>query len=195
MSSAGSSDGEFDFAEVAAPSDGEEAADDESLSSALKLLAIPAAAEAAPADAQPGGAPGARAADGRLEARARRRQRLAGRQRVSAGGARVLTGAARAPRCAAQVLDDFVRNFLRDAGLSRTLEQFETEWYEVRRRARPAARNAAPTLMHAPCAARCFGHAAAGRLRAGTGPVRAQPGAGGGHQGACACARARWRTG
>ncbi len=36
---------------------------------------------------------------------------------------------------AAQVLDDFVRNFLREAGLSRTLEQFETEWYEVRARA------------------------------------------------------------
>ena len=29
------------------------------------------------------------------------------------------------------MLDDFVRNFLREAGLGRTLEQFETEWYEV----------------------------------------------------------------
>ena len=37
------------------------------------------------------------------------------------------------------MLDDFVRNFLREAGLSSTLEQFETEWYEVSQRAAPVA--------------------------------------------------------
>ena len=48
MSDAGSSDDEdFDFKEVAAPSDGDEAVDEESLSSALKLLSGPSAAEVA----------------------------------------------------------------------------------------------------------------------------------------------------
>ena len=28
--------------------------------------------------------------------------------------------------------EDFVRNFLRNAGLQRTAEAFEMEWYEVR---------------------------------------------------------------
>lgn len=29
------------------------------------------------------------------------------------------------------MMDDFVRNFLNRAGMMRTLEVFETEWYEV----------------------------------------------------------------
>jgi hypothetical protein len=71
----GSSDEEFEFQEVAAPSDGEETVDDESLSSALRLLNTPSAGEAAQADAaagQPGGAaaaPEARDVAGRLEVR------------------------------------------------------------------------------------------------------------------------------
>jgi hypothetical protein len=52
-----------------------------------------------------------------------------------------LTRARARSRAPPQVLDDFVRNFLRDAGLTHTLEQFETEWYEVRR---PGARRAQP---------------------------------------------------
>jgi len=53
-------------------------------------------------------------------------------------------------RRAAQVLDDFVRNFLREAGLGRTLEQFETEWHEVSQRRTPA-----PRALHAnPCSVR-----------------------------------------
>ena len=74
--------------------------------------------------------------NGRLEVRARAALRRAPRP----APARVLTGVWRAT----QVLDDFVRNFLREAGLGRTLEQFETEWYEVsRREARSASAVAA----------------------------------------------------
>jgi hypothetical protein len=72
----GSSDEEFEFQEVAAPSDGEETVDDESLSSALRLLNTPSAGEAAQAGAaaagQAGGAaaaPEARDVAGRLEVR------------------------------------------------------------------------------------------------------------------------------
>jgi hypothetical protein len=74
MSAAGSSDDEeFDFKEVAAPSDGDEAVDEESLSSALKLLSGPSAAEVAEEQAEQAAAAASAAAprdaNGRLEVR------------------------------------------------------------------------------------------------------------------------------
>ena len=76
MSAAGSSDDEeFDFKEVAAPSDGDEAVDEESLSSALKLLSGPSAAEVAEEQAEQAAAAASAAAprdpNGRLEVCAR----------------------------------------------------------------------------------------------------------------------------
>lgn len=53
---------------------------------------------------------------------------------------------------ALQVPEDYVRNFLRNAGLQRTLEQFETEWYEVRGQyadAGSAQRSVTPTCARA----------------------------------------------
>jgi len=140
MSAAGSSDDEeFDFKEVAAPSDGDEAVDEESLSSALKLLSGPSAAEVAEEQAEQAAAAASAAAprdpNGRLEVRARTALQRAPRS----APLRVLTGVWRAM----QVLDDFVRNFLREAGLGRTLEQFETEWYEVSQREAHSAHAAA----------------------------------------------------
>ena len=94
MSDAGSSDDEdFDFKEVAAPSDGDEAVDEESLSSALKLLSGPSAAEVAEEQAEQAAAAASAAAprdaNGRVEVRGRARAPRAREARVDRGLARV----------------------------------------------------------------------------------------------------------
>lgn len=47
-----------------------------------------------------------------------------------------------------------MRNFLRDAGLSATLEQFQAEWYEVRLLYQTASGRSVDSLLSAPPPAR-----------------------------------------